>query len=140
MAPAGQPVGTEPGDFAGGHTRLRLKGWGSPNSDDWRRNLALCLLCGEHPPRICWSGESAREARLAMLGGEARLPTVTQLVSRAQVSTASWLKDGPPTGLTPYGTRTVKRCGMRSRSCQVFRVSDFQSQSRNSPGFNLGIL
>ncbi len=28
-----------------GHTRLRVKGWGSPNSDDWRKSLALCLLC-----------------------------------------------------------------------------------------------
>jgi hypothetical protein len=23
-----------------------LRGWGSPNSNDWRKNLALCLLCG----------------------------------------------------------------------------------------------
>ncbi len=30
----------------GGHTHLRLKGWGSPHSDDWRKSLALCLLCG----------------------------------------------------------------------------------------------
>jgi hypothetical protein len=30
------------------HTRLRVKGWGSPNSDDWRKSLALCLLCA-HP-------------------------------------------------------------------------------------------
>ncbi len=29
----------------GGHTRLRLNGWGSPNSYDWRKSLALCLLC-----------------------------------------------------------------------------------------------
>ncbi len=29
----------------GGHTRLRLRGWGSPNSDDWRISLALYLLC-----------------------------------------------------------------------------------------------
>ncbi len=29
-----------------GHTRLRVRGWGSPNSDDWRIGLALCLLCG----------------------------------------------------------------------------------------------
>jgi hypothetical protein len=29
----------------GGHTLLRLRGWGSPNSDDWRKGLALCLLC-----------------------------------------------------------------------------------------------
>ncbi len=36
-----------PGPKGGrGHTRLRLKGWGSPNSDDWRKRLALCLLCG----------------------------------------------------------------------------------------------
>jgi hypothetical protein len=34
-----------PDQRVGGHTRLRLKGWGSPNSDDWRKSLALCLLC-----------------------------------------------------------------------------------------------
>jgi hypothetical protein len=34
----------EPG--GGGHTRLRVRGWGSPNSDDLRKSLALCLLCG----------------------------------------------------------------------------------------------
>jgi hypothetical protein len=28
----------------GAHS-LRLRGWGSPNSDDWRKSLALCLLC-----------------------------------------------------------------------------------------------
>jgi hypothetical protein len=30
----------------GGHTRLRVGGWGSPNFDDWRKSLALCLLSG----------------------------------------------------------------------------------------------
>ncbi len=30
----------------GGHTRLRVRVWGSPNSDDWRKSLALCLFCG----------------------------------------------------------------------------------------------
>jgi hypothetical protein len=34
-----------PGQKGGGHTRLRLKGWGSPNSDDWRKSVALYLLC-----------------------------------------------------------------------------------------------
>jgi hypothetical protein len=29
----------------GGHTRLQVRGWGSPNTDDWRKSLALCLLC-----------------------------------------------------------------------------------------------
>jgi hypothetical protein len=33
----------------GGHTRLRVRGWVSPKSDDWRNSLILCLLCGsEH--------------------------------------------------------------------------------------------
>ncbi len=33
----------------GGHTRLRVSGWGSPNSDDWRKSLALCpTLCPQH--------------------------------------------------------------------------------------------
>jgi hypothetical protein len=29
----------------GGHTRLPVRGWGSPNSDYLRKGLALCLLC-----------------------------------------------------------------------------------------------
>ncbi len=27
-----------------GHTHVRVR-WGGPNSDDWRKSLALCLLC-----------------------------------------------------------------------------------------------
>jgi hypothetical protein len=34
-----------PGTKRGGHTLLRVRGWGSPGSDDWRKSLALCLLC-----------------------------------------------------------------------------------------------
>jgi hypothetical protein len=37
------PPGTKGG--GGVHTRLRVRGWGSPNPDDWRENLVLCLLC-----------------------------------------------------------------------------------------------
>ena len=29
------------------HSCLRVKGWGSPHSDDWRKSLALCLPCGK---------------------------------------------------------------------------------------------
>jgi hypothetical protein len=32
-----------------GHTRLRVRGWGSPNPDDLRKSFALCLLCGVLP-------------------------------------------------------------------------------------------
>jgi hypothetical protein len=40
--PASVPL---PLEMGGGHTRLRVRAWGSPNSDDWRQSLALCLLC-----------------------------------------------------------------------------------------------
>ncbi len=40
------PLPSEPKVRGGGHTRLRVRGWGSHNSDDWRKSLALCLLCG----------------------------------------------------------------------------------------------
>jgi hypothetical protein len=33
-----------PGTNGREHTRLRVRG-GGPNSDDWRKSLALCLLC-----------------------------------------------------------------------------------------------
>ncbi len=26
-----------PGTTGGGHSRLQVRGWGSPNSDDWRK-------------------------------------------------------------------------------------------------------
>jgi hypothetical protein len=32
----------------GGHTRLWVRGWGSPNLDNLRKSLALCLLCDVH--------------------------------------------------------------------------------------------
>jgi hypothetical protein len=36
----------------GGHTRLRVRGWGPPDSDDWRKSLALCLLCGFNADKL----------------------------------------------------------------------------------------
>jgi hypothetical protein len=30
---------------------VRVRGWGSPNSDDWRKSLALCLLCDNMPSK-----------------------------------------------------------------------------------------
>ncbi len=36
----------------GVHTRLRVRGWGSPNSDDWRKGLVLRLLYGAHCPLV----------------------------------------------------------------------------------------
>ncbi len=48
--PASMPLSPESeGGGGGGHTRLRVRGWASPNSDDWRQSLALCLLCGFDP-------------------------------------------------------------------------------------------
>jgi hypothetical protein len=39
------PSGLPRTKVGGGHTCLRLRGWESPNSDDRRKGLALCLLC-----------------------------------------------------------------------------------------------
>jgi hypothetical protein len=41
-----QQVCPSPKNRGGGHIRLQVRGWGSPNSNDWRKSLALCLLCG----------------------------------------------------------------------------------------------
>jgi hypothetical protein len=38
--------------WKGGHTRLRVRGWGSPNCDDWRKSLAFCLLCIVNSPAV----------------------------------------------------------------------------------------
>ncbi len=43
------------GGGGGGHTRLRLRGCGSPHSDDWRKSLALCLLCGFKEKSGIWN-------------------------------------------------------------------------------------
>jgi hypothetical protein len=49
LSPATVPLPPEPG---GRHTRVRVRGWGSHNSD-YRKSLALCLLCGVHSTAIC---------------------------------------------------------------------------------------
>jgi hypothetical protein len=41
----GTPPPPEP-EGEGRHTRLRVRGWGSPNFDDWRKSLVICLLNG----------------------------------------------------------------------------------------------
>ncbi len=40
-----QRVWPSPQNRGEGHIRMRVRGWGSPNSDDLRKSLALCLLC-----------------------------------------------------------------------------------------------
>ncbi len=44
------PPGTKAWRGGGVHTRLRVRGWGSPNSDDWRESLVLTLLFGSSRP------------------------------------------------------------------------------------------
>ncbi len=52
LSPAANvPLPPEPGGR--GHTHLRVRGWGSPNSDDWRKSLALCLLCADNTVFLC---------------------------------------------------------------------------------------
>jgi hypothetical protein len=37
----------------GGHTRLRVRGWGRPISDDWRKSLPLCLYSVDVTKLFC---------------------------------------------------------------------------------------
>jgi hypothetical protein len=49
-SPASVPLPPEPTGVGGGtHYSLRVWGCGSPNSDDWRKGLALCLICAPTP-------------------------------------------------------------------------------------------
>ncbi len=41
----------------GWHTCLRVRGCGSPNSDDWRESLAFCLLCEYRCHAIFWGAQ-----------------------------------------------------------------------------------
>jgi hypothetical protein len=55
LSPASVPA-------VGGHTRPRVRGWGgwkSPNSDDWRKSLALCLHCGLYEAYMSWTMDIA---------------------------------------------------------------------------------
>jgi hypothetical protein len=42
LTPVSVSVAPHRNQKGGGHTRLQ---WGCHSSDDWRKNLALCLLC-----------------------------------------------------------------------------------------------
>jgi len=55
-----------PDQRVGGHTSLRLKGWGSPNSDDWRKSLALCLLCAIPTPAYFAEPEISAHRKLTI--------------------------------------------------------------------------
>ncbi len=39
------PGSVSPPQPKGGTHSPAWRGWGSPNSDDWRKSLALCLIC-----------------------------------------------------------------------------------------------
>ncbi len=98
----------------GGHTCLRVRGWGSPNSDDWRKSLALCRLCGLR--NLLYSSEfctGTAPVKILMLivmydvyrrrtrtGTRARWPTTTG--TRPPQPSSQWRKSSRrPTGNLP---------------------------------------
>ncbi len=67
LSPASVPLPPEPG--GGGHNRLRARGWGRPNSDDLRKSLALCLLCGggaHSPAAKGWGSPNSNDWRKSL--------------------------------------------------------------------------
>ncbi len=80
------------------HIRLRVRGWGSPNSDDLRKGLALCLLCGCN---VDWGDSPSSHYK------QWDTPTTTSL-SSSQPSTHAtnrdvyWYFRGPKTTITLY--------------------------------------
>jgi hypothetical protein len=65
------PPRTGGGGRVGGDTSLRVRSWESPNSDDWRKSLALNLLCEKpakeqlaeyFPYHGSWNGSSLHQA------------------------------------------------------------------------------
>ncbi len=45
-SPPNECVPPPPNQRGGWQPRLRVRGWDSPNSDDWRKSLGLCVLWG----------------------------------------------------------------------------------------------
>jgi len=64
----------------GGHIRLRLRGGGGPNSDDWRKSLALCLLCAKPVLFLCllWQSKllNTRSPILGLHALETKIPSL----------------------------------------------------------------
>ncbi len=77
---------------AGGHTGLRVRGWGSPSSEDCRKSLALCLLC-EQVPAVGLMGSSWTKS-----GGQVSYPTVSKTRKRTMVHILPKMIRGQPQG------------------------------------------
>jgi hypothetical protein len=74
----------------GGHSPA-AKGWGSPNSVDWGKSLALCLLCvlippAIRPPGLKAAGETAVRgtSRRRLCRGGRPLPLAEPLITTLQ--------------------------------------------------------
>jgi hypothetical protein len=63
-----------------GHTRLLVRGWGSPNSDDLRKSLALCLLCASSKANISCNFHCRAKFQLANIVLAHNVISLTRLV------------------------------------------------------------
>jgi hypothetical protein len=87
--PASVPLPPELEGGGGGQTHLWVRGWGS-NSDDWKKSLALCLLCGfTHTPvpahfslQISPRPEEKNERENVWLGGGEKKEQIEQLTDK----------------------------------------------------------
>jgi hypothetical protein len=72
LSPASVPLPPERGGGGGSTLACGMRGWGTSNSDDWRKSLAIGLLCAPSPPRkrVCFSPWTQREEEQHLLAGE----------------------------------------------------------------------
>jgi hypothetical protein len=84
-----------PGIKGGGDTRVGVRGWGSPNSDDWRKSLAFCLLC-EPIPWIVYNSilfiEELKSAASPLCGQVIELEIWTLTEHRTKRRQPSWIQ------------------------------------------------
>ncbi len=92
LSPASVPLLPEPRG-GGGHTRLRGRGWGSPNSDDYRKSLALCFSVVDQNMLqlyIMQSIEGMNECTKRSLGTLVQVPVIPAILGTLPNHLYTW--------------------------------------------------
>ncbi len=118
-------VSPTPTKEEGVHTRLRVRGWGSPNSDDWRESLVLCLLCRltshirpDTTPQTVSNSVCFKTTFMRCL---------SFLITRAQTLSLVFR--------CPHPVQHVEECGSAANLCHDWRERDQEGEEQPAVGF-----